>query len=39
LQVSEQDPVEFFFAEAVSHMAVAAFTTVHTTTSTSKLPA
>jgi hypothetical protein len=39
LVAGEQDPLTFFFAEAVSHMAVAAFTTVHTVPITRKLPA
>jgi hypothetical protein len=39
LVAGQQDPLALFFAEAVSHMAVAALAPVHTITGTSKLPA
>ena len=38
LVASEQNPLAFFFAEAVRHMAVAALTTVDAITVASKLP-
>jgi hypothetical protein len=35
----QQDPLALFFAEAVGHMALTAFTPVNTTTISNKLPA
>ena len=39
LVAGEEDPLAFFFAEAVSNVAVAALTLVHTISGTSELPA
>jgi len=39
LVAGEEDPLAFFFAEAVRHIAVAALTPVHTAAVTSELPA
>ena len=39
LVAGEEDPLAFFFAEAVRHMAAAALTPVHTAAVTSELPA
>jgi hypothetical protein len=39
LVAGEEDPLAFFFAEAVRHMAVAALTPVHTAIVSSELPA